>query len=85
LGRLLTANCLHDLTLPDLGRAERIGEFWSYPMTRTFGELLIDLEEDKAAPTVVFGLLPEMRSDAKQMLWCETTGRPHLGTPEPRH
>jgi hypothetical protein len=27
---------------------------------RTFGELLIDLEEDKAARAVVFGLLAEM-------------------------
>jgi hypothetical protein len=27
--------------------------------TRTFGELLIDLEEDKAARAVVFGLLRE--------------------------
>jgi hypothetical protein len=30
------------------------------PETRTFGELPIDLEEDKAARTVVFGLLREM-------------------------
>jgi hypothetical protein len=35
--------------LPDLDRADRIGEFWGNPKTRTFGELLIDLEEDKAA------------------------------------
>jgi hypothetical protein len=41
---------------------------------RILCELLIDLEEDKAAPTVVLGLLPEMRGDAKQLLWCETTG-----------
>jgi hypothetical protein len=27
---------------------------------RTFGELLIDLEEDKTARAVVFGLLAEM-------------------------
>jgi hypothetical protein len=33
--------------LPDLERAERIGEFWSYPQTRTFAELLIDCEEDR--------------------------------------
>jgi hypothetical protein len=38
---------------------ERIGEFWGHPETRTFGELLIDLEEDKAARAVIFGL-PEM-------------------------
>jgi hypothetical protein len=35
--------------LPDLQRAERIGEFWGHPETRTFGEVLIDLEEDKVA------------------------------------
>jgi hypothetical protein len=29
--------------------------------TRTFGELLIDLEENKAARAVVFGLLAEMQ------------------------
>jgi hypothetical protein len=34
--------------LPDLERADRIGEFWSYPESRTFAELLIDCEEDRA-------------------------------------
>ena len=28
--------------LPDFERADRIGEFWSYPESRTFAELLID-------------------------------------------
>jgi len=32
--------------LPDLQRADRIGEFWSYPESRTFDELLIDCGED---------------------------------------
>jgi hypothetical protein len=41
-------------------RADAIGTFWGHPETRTFGELLIDLEEDKAARAVVFGLLKEM-------------------------
>jgi hypothetical protein len=45
---------------PDFDRADRIGEFWGHPETRRFGELLIDLEEDKAARSVVFGLLREM-------------------------
>jgi len=36
------------------------GTFWGHPETGTFGELLIDLEEDKAARAVVFGLLAEM-------------------------
>jgi hypothetical protein len=33
--------------LPDFERADRIGEFWSYPQSRTFAELLIDCEEDR--------------------------------------
>jgi hypothetical protein len=51
---------VHVLRLPDLDRADAIGTFWGNPETRTFGELLIDLEEDKAARAVVFGLLREM-------------------------
>jgi hypothetical protein len=53
------AELLHVLRLPDFDRAKRIGEFWGHPETRTFGELLIDLEEDKAALAVVFRLLAE--------------------------
>jgi hypothetical protein len=45
---------------PDFERADRIGEFWGHPETRTFGELLIDLEEDRAARAAVFCLLREM-------------------------
>jgi hypothetical protein len=45
--------------LPDFERADRIGEFWSYPESRAFAELLIDFEEDKAARAVVFGLPAE--------------------------
>ena len=54
------AELQHVLRLPDFERADRIGEFWGHPETRTFGELLIDLEEDKAARAVVFGLLAAM-------------------------
>jgi hypothetical protein len=54
------AKILYVLRLPDLDRADRIGDFWGHPKTRSFGELLIDLEEDKAARAVVFGLLREM-------------------------
>jgi hypothetical protein len=54
------AELLHVLRLPDFDRADRIGEFWGHIGTRAFGELLIDLEEDKAARAVVFGLLREM-------------------------
>jgi SAM-dependent methyltransferase len=64
------AELLHVLMLPDLDRAERIGEFWGYPETRTFGELLIDLEEDKAARAVVWGLL--MEQGARTVLLSST-------------
>ena len=42
------ANLLHVLMLPDFERADRIGEFWGYPQSRAFAELLIDCEEDRA-------------------------------------
>jgi hypothetical protein len=53
------AELIHVLRLPDFDRADRIGMFWASPDTRTFGELLIDLEEDKVAKAVVWGLLRE--------------------------
>jgi hypothetical protein len=53
------AELIHVLRLPDFERADRIGEFWASPKTRIFGELLIDLEEDKVAKAVVWGLLRE--------------------------
>ena len=45
--RASRAELLHVLMLPDFERADRIGEFWSYPESRTFAELLIDCEEDR--------------------------------------
>jgi hypothetical protein len=36
LGRAPRAELLHVLMLPDFERADRIGEFWSYPQGRTF-------------------------------------------------
>jgi hypothetical protein len=33
--------------LPDFQRTNRIGEFWGYPESRAFAELLIDCEEDR--------------------------------------
>jgi hypothetical protein len=42
LGPAPRAELLHVLMLPDLERAERIGDFWSYPQSRTFAGLLID-------------------------------------------
>jgi hypothetical protein len=49
------AELIYVLRLPDFDRADRIGEFWGHPATRTFGELLIDLEEDRYAKAVVWG------------------------------
>jgi hypothetical protein len=55
------------LMLPDPERADRIGEFWGYPQSRAFADLLIDCEEEPAARAVVFGLLAEMeRSSTNQ-------------------
>jgi hypothetical protein len=59
LGPAPRAELLHVLMLPDLERAERIGEFWSYPQSRNFAELLIDCEEDKALRAVLVGMLRE--------------------------
>jgi hypothetical protein len=53
------AELLHVLMLPDFERADRIGEFWSYPESRAFAELLIDCEEDRMLRAVLVGMLRE--------------------------
>ena len=59
LGPAPRAELLHVLMLPDFERADRIGEFWGYPESRTFAELLIDCEEDRTLAGGAVGMLRE--------------------------
>ena len=45
------------LMLPDFDRADRIGEFWGYPESPAFAELLIECEEDRTLRAVLVGIL----------------------------
>jgi hypothetical protein len=69
--------------LPDLDRAERIGEFWSYPQSCAFAKLLIDCEEDRT-------LRGGARRDAAgrrvlgSLLGTQREPRPHSEPASPR-
>jgi hypothetical protein len=59
LGPAPRAELLHVLMLPDFERVDRIGEFWGYPESRAFAELVIDCEEDRTLRVVLVGMLRE--------------------------
>ena len=61
LGPALRAELLRVLTLPDFDRADRIGEFWGNPKTRTFAELLDRPRgENRTLRAVLVGMLREI-------------------------
>ena len=66
LGPAPRTELLHVLMLPDFERADRIGEFWSYPQSRAFAELLIDCGEDRTLRAVLVGMLPDAASGARR-------------------
>ena len=59
LGPAPRCELLDVLMLPDFERADRIGEFWGYPESRAFAELLIECEEDRVFRGVLVGMLRE--------------------------
>jgi hypothetical protein len=71
LGPAPRAELLHVLMLPDLERAERIGEFWSFPQSRSFAELLIDCEEDRTFRAMLVGMQREGRQGSSGQLGDE--------------
>jgi hypothetical protein len=53
------AELLHVVLLPDFEGVARIREYWANPRTRSFADLLIQSEENRAARAVLVGMLRE--------------------------
>jgi hypothetical protein len=59
MGAAPRAELLHTLELTDFQRAERMGELWASPKTRSIAELAIDAEEDRLVRALLVGMLRE--------------------------
>lgn len=57
IGPEARAILLHVLKLPNLERVRSIEEFYADPRTRTFAQLLVDIEESPHARAFVLGEL----------------------------
>jgi hypothetical protein len=77
--RPVRVEMLRVLRLPDFDRASAIGEWWSLPRYRSFADLLIDAEEDKATRAVLVGMLAESLSVGNGEAPGSSTGGPMNG------
>jgi hypothetical protein len=69
-----------DPSAEELDRADRIGEFWGNPKTRTLAELLIDCEEDR---TLRRAGRDAPRARPKELSQPSSGGEGAQGTPAP--
>jgi hypothetical protein len=52
-------SCFTSSCCPTSSGSTGSGEFWGYPESRAFAELLIDCEEDRTLQAVLVGMLRE--------------------------